>query len=206
MGQSNKNLAKTMIHVGLTVVLGFFLFGMVSCSSDDLEDLVADVVNVDVEAQAEFELDPVTVQKSSTLSVISAVQECGEPTTLQTLINEAQADIEDQFGYSLDNVDITDITVDYVDAAYTAVWTPSSITSISCTLTINDELSIDAQVSGTSSDWSALSLTQDQINTINGYLDNLSQPLTYCLSCSDDPDSYTIDYSIRIGVTIKGNI
>ncbi|PIE70722.1 MAG: hypothetical protein CSA22_06110 [Deltaproteobacteria bacterium] len=179
------------------VVMGFLT--LVGTSSDDAKDLV----DINFEKDAVFDLDPITVSsRSGAFSVMAAGDDCGS-----TSINEAldRANIED-----IDDVDIDSIKLEYLAGSYTATWKPSRISSFTCSVRVTgpagDITIAETAINGRSGDLNDI-LTDDEISAINYYLRHRDETFTYCVTCQDDDlNSYSVTYDLDLGVHIKGEI
>jgi len=193
---------KTLRFFGVlcAIVMGFMT--LVGTSEDDAKDLV----DIDFNANAEFELEPVTVEKVGGASIQATGDDCDTLT-----INEALAAVEDEID-DLDQVDIENVQLEYVEASYSdASWTPAENMSLSCSLTITgsqDPITIAETVINGASGEIDVALTTDQIEVINHYLRNRNEEFTYCVACDDTGgiDTYTVTYYIDINVSIDGTI
>lgn len=192
------------IFLGLT--LGLWL--LTACSSDSLQDLAKDVVDIDFDKDAEIKLDDLTAQKTVEVAPSAVVDGC-DSTSISSELALLEDEIED-----LELVDVTNVELRYVDASYTATWDPAEVTTLSCALSITGITTptqttvIGTTAINSSSDTISYSLTPDQIAVINFFLTNRNEQFEYCLSCenADDINSYNVTYSVEIGVTITGNI
>ena len=193
---------KTLRFLGIfcAIVMGFMT--LVGTSEDDAKD----IVDVDFDANATFELDPITVDQSvNTLSI----QAAGEANCGSLTINEALAAVEDEIE-DLDQVDIDDVELRFVEGTYTANWLPDTVASFSCSLTISGSqptITIaETAINGTEGPLNDI-LTEEQIGVINYYLSNRNEAFSYCVTCDDvELDSYSVTYNVDIEVTISGTI
>lgn len=203
---------KSILHIGLVIVLSFSLMSLIACS---VEDVVKDIVDVDFDADAELEPASLTVEKPAPAAALSraAVFTNQGSVSIQQLLDQAEA--AGQFEEDLDIVDIESITLNYVDAGYSASWTPDTVDSFICTLTIDGPLNPGGDaleiaqtiIDGSSSVLMPVTLSTEAISLINAYLANRSTVFDYIVSCPDDGlDTFSVEYSIAIGVTISGNI
>jgi hypothetical protein len=191
-----------VLAIGCAIAMGFMT--LVGTSEDDATDALG--IDDSFNETAEFELDPVTVEKPGVLpaSILAAGDECNTM-TIDAALDAVKDDIED-----LDKVDIKSVKLNNVQGSYTADWLPLTKT-FSCSLTITgsqDPITIaETVVNGLEGTIDDTTLTQAQIDVINYYLANRSEEFTYCLVCDDtDIESYTVTYNVEIGVTIKGDI
>jgi len=196
---------KTLRFLGVlcAIVMGFMT--LVGTSEDDAKDAAGDIVDIDFSEDAELELEPVTVEKLAAASIQAAGDDCDTLT-----INDALSAVEDEIE-DLDQVDIDDVELQYVEGTYVANWTPPENMSFSCSLTISGSQTpitiAETAINGASGTVDDI-LTQEQMDVINYYLSNRSEEFTYCVVCDDSGgiDTYNVTYNIEIGVSIDGNI
>lgn len=209
---NNSRRQKTLCLIGVFCLFYAGLFGIFGCSS---EDLVSDLVDVDVEAAADFELPTVTVEKEAPVAQRGALEteeNCGTAN-----IQELYASVEFE---GKDQIDIQSILLEYVWVKYIATWEPDTITSFNCTLTLKSvgegdptvvevvETVVNNSTPGGTA-WAAITPSTEATNFINTYLASPTLDFNYCVSCDDaagDVESYNVQYDVNIGVNIKGNI
>jgi hypothetical protein len=190
---------KTVRFLGVlcAIVMGFLT--LVATSEDDAKD----IIDIDFNANATFDLEPVTVDRAAVTSIQAAGDDCDTLT-----INEALAAVEDDIE-DLDEVDIDDVELQYVEGTYTATWLPEEVTSFSCSLTITGTNSTTIAQTAINGSGGSLddTLTQEQRDVINYYLTNRGEEFTYCVVCDDtEITSYSVTYNVSIGVEIEGTI
>lgn len=191
-----------IIGIFCAIVMGFVT--LVGTSESDVKDAAG--IDTSFEKDADIELEPVTVEKSTNgLSIQAAGDDC-DTMTIDDALTALENDIE-----NLDQVNIDEIELLYVHGNYTASWSPEDVTSFTCSLTIAGTQSTtiaETAINSTSANQTIDdTLTQAQIDVINFYLANTDEPFTYCVVCDDtDIDSYNVTYNVEIGVTIKGEI
>ena len=193
-----------IIGVFCALTMGFLT--LVGTSEDDATNALG--IDDSVEEDADVQLDPVTVEKTSGIESLAAGDNCN---TLS--INDALESVKDQIE-DFDNIDIDSVKLQYVQGTYTnANWTPVDITSLTCSLTISGSqptITIaETAVNKGSGDLTVEELTTEQREAINHYLANRNETFTYCVECSEGEDSfdtYSVTYNVEIGVTIKGDV
>jgi len=190
-----------IIAVLLVVALGFVT--LVGTSEDDAEDAASDLVEINFDENADLELDAVTAEKPAEASTQAVGDDCNTLT-----INQALETVEDAVD-DLDKVKIENVKLRYVEGTYTAVWTPAAVGTFTCRLRIagvQDTTIAETVINGGVGDLNNL-LTEAQIDVIEYYLANRSEPFTYCLECDDAAlDSYSVTFNAVIGVNIEGEI
>lgn len=181
-------------------VLGVFLLGLmaiVGSSSDDAKD----VVDIDFEEDATIELAPVTADKNE--QIASAVGDNCGTTSVNAEIKKLEDEIDD-----LDQIDVKSVELKNITVQYLASWFPASIKTLTCKLTISGEqdTEIAEMAINNPSGTSTLTLTEDQENVINYYLNNRGQEFTYCVECDNDEflTDYTVEYAVDLEVRIEG--
>lgn len=202
----NREKKCRVASIVFALALGLFLFS--ACSSDTVQDLVKDVVDIDFDKNADIKLDDVTARKTVEVAPSAVSDGCDS-----TSVSAGLALLEDEIE-NLDIVDIADVELRYVNASYTATWDPAEVTTLSCSLSITG-ITTPAQtalfeetVINSPSGVISYSLTPEQNDVINFFLTNRDEPFEYCLSCqnADAINSYEVTYSVEIGVTVTGNI
>ena len=187
------------------IAMGFLT--LVATSEDDVKD----AVDIDFSETADIELNDVTVERIAVASIYGAGDDCDDISVAQALI-----DLEEQIE-DLDEVDIEEIDLEYVEGTYSgATWLPAEITAITCSLTITGVTAeqsttiaetVIQRAGGASGALSTDDLTDDQRDVLNFYLENRDEEFEYCVECSDtDLDSYSVTYSVNIGIEISGEI
>jgi len=181
-------------------VLGVFLLGLmaiVGSSSDDAKD----VVDIDFEEDATIELAPVTADKNE--QIASAVGDNCGTTSVNAEIKKLEDEIDD-----LDQIDVKSVELKYITVEYLASWFPASIKTLTCKLTISgdQDTEIAEMAINNPSGTSTLTLSDEQKNVINYYLNNRAKEFTYCVECDNDDliTDYTVTYNVDLGVRIKG--
>jgi microcystin-dependent protein len=188
-----------ILGIFCAIAMGFVT--LVGTSEDDATNAVG--VDDSVEANADLTLDPVTVEKVGTTSIMAAGDDCNT-ISINSALEAVKDDIE-----NYDNLDINSVELRYVSGSYTASWLPAEVTSFSCSLTITGEQSttIAATAINNASGNLDSTLSQAQIDVINHYLNNRSEEFTYCVVCDDvELDSYSVTYEVEIGVKVKGDV
>ena len=61
-------------------------------------------------------------------------------------------------------------------------------------------------VNGETLEWTELSLSDDAREAIVYFLVHRDETFSYCVTCSDEPDSAHIEYMVRFGVEVKGEV
>jgi hypothetical protein len=188
------------LGVFCAIVMGFVT--LVGTSGDDVKD----ALDIDIDENTTIELDPVTVHENINSLVEAAV---GDSNCDVTSIDQA-LDSVDLDGVDIDDVDIDSIQLNGISGTYTATWTPGTVTSFTCSLTITgsqDTITIaETAINGASGNLNGL-LTAGQIDVINYYLSNTSETFTYCVTCDDSAlSTFSVEYDIELDVNISGSI
>jgi hypothetical protein len=107
-------------------------------------------------------------------------------------------------------VEIDSIELNGISGTYTATWTPGTVSTFTCSLTITGSqptITIaETAINGATGDLSGL-LTQEEIDVINYYLSNTSETFTYCVTCDDtELTTFSVSYDIELDVNISGSI
>ena len=183
------------------IAMGFLT--LVGTSEDDATDALG--IDDSVEADADLTLNPVTVEKQAGPAPLAEGDNC-DTTSINAALDAVKDDIEDY-----DNLDINSVALRYVRGSYTAAWEPLEAMSLTCSLTITGTQSTtiaETAINGTSGSIDE-TLTQEQIDVINYYLNNRNEEFTYCVECDEGVDainSYSVTYEVEIGVTVKGDV
>jgi hypothetical protein len=173
------------------------LFLVLGCEA--IKDAVEDEADTDFEKETEFELAPIAYEDNGgDLSL--AGEPCGE-TSIAAEIAKNEIDLSD--------VEVSDVSLDFLETRYkNATWTPPSITEVACQLTVNDVLIADQTVTGSSTDWTAVELSEAAKAQVAHFLNpsNWNETFSYCASCAQDPDTFSAQFMINIGATLTGKI
>ena len=194
---SKNNVARGLRKLGLLCVILIGFMAIVGSDSDDAKDLV----DIDFDEDTEISLESVTVTKDQFAA--SALGDNCATTSVKAELKKIEDDIED-----LDKIDVESVILNYITVEYLAQWSPVSVDSLTCRLTISGEenTSIAEMAINNPSGSQTLNLTPEQIEVINYYLKNRAKEFTYCVECDNDAliDEYTVTYTAELGVTIKG--
>jgi hypothetical protein len=181
--------------------IGMGFMTLVGTSEDDATDAAG--IDDSFNETATFEMEPVTVEKVGATSIMAAGDDC-DTLSINDALDEVKDDIKD-----FDKLDISSVKLEYVSGDYEASWTPGTVTSFSCSLTINGNESTTIAETAINGSTGTIddTLTQEQIDVINYYLANRDELFEYCVVCDDvELDSYSVTYNVEIGVRIKGDI
>lgn len=182
------------------IVMGFMT--LVGTSSDDVKD----ALNIDVDEDTTMELDSVTVNENVNTLVETAIGDSNcDTTSIDQALNSVDIDPID-----INDVDIDSIELNGISGTYTATWTPGTVSTFTCSLTVTGSQTTitiaETAINGTSGDLSGL-LTQEEIDVINYYLANTNETFTYCVTCDDTAlTTFSITYDIELDVNISGSI
>jgi hypothetical protein len=192
---------KMLRILGIFCALGMGFMTLVGTSEDDATKAAG--IDDSVETDADLTLDPVTVDKVGSTSIMAAGDDCNT-LSINSALEAVKDDIE-----NYDKLDISSVKLNYVSGVYTANWLPADVLSFTCSLTITGTQSTtiaETAINGTSGTIDD-TLTQAQIDVINYYLANRGETFTYCVVCDDvELDSYSVTYEVEIGVTVKGDV
>jgi hypothetical protein len=184
-------------------VLCAIVFGFMTLVGTSGED-AADALNIDFDEDASMSLNSVTVNESINTLVDTAI---GDSNCSTTSIDDA-LDSVDIDGIDIGNAEIDSIELNGISGTYTATWTPGSVASFTCSLTITGSqpaITIaETAINGATGDLSDL-LTPNQRDVINFYLSNTGEEFTYCVTCTDtELDTFSVTYDIELDVSISG--
>jgi len=196
---SKDSVVKGLRKMGLLCVILIGLMAIVGSDSDDAKDLV----DIDFDEDTEITLESVTVTKDQ--FVASALGDNCATTSVKAELKKLEDDIED-----LDQINVKSVVLNYISVNYRANWSPVSVDSLTCRLTISGEENTSiAEMAINNNNKPGIQTfdpTPEQIEVINYYLKNRAKEFTYCVECDNAAliDDYTVTYEADLGVTIKG--
>jgi hypothetical protein len=92
-----------------------------------------------------------------------------------------------------------------------ATWTPADITSLSCQVTFGGAATgmvtvAETAVNGAAMDWTEISIADNVKDVITYYLNHRAEVFDYCASCSDEPESWYVEFLLKLGFRVQGEV
>jgi hypothetical protein len=190
--------------VALALLLAAVLLASLGC--DAIEDKAKEEATKDVDKsfddQQSLELAPIEITESSN-DVMPQAQSC--------VTTSVQAEL-DKTGADLSQVDLDSVTLLSAEVRYrNASWTPEDIPQLSCTATCGGPDAgvatvTETAVIGSSGDWTQIVVSEEASMLIDFYLNHRDAQFTCCASCVDEPETFYVEYDIKLNVRLQGEI
>jgi len=193
---------------------------MIGCSDDDIQELVADVVDIDFNETATLQLDALSVSQTEQQGQVVAMALAADcpVTSINTEISNLDfGDVD----VNINNLTINSITLNSLSATYVADWDTEVASSLNCELTVTrvtdvasetlDETykaTVDVVINTTSSGPDTVNVDTDDLAVINYFFTNRGEYFKYCMECdaSEGAPAFSVDYTLVASVTVDGEI
>lgn len=203
---------KYLRYLGIFCALTMGFVSIVATSEED----AADALGVDTDFDQDFDLavNEITVEKTAEPGPAAAYSNCEENLSIQQGIDALE-------NSDIDDVDLDSVTLNYLEVRYKdATWQTLAADSLTCSVSLTEvdpPATRDAynttfpsiQIIQNSSDWTSLTLSDDNKTVINHYLNNRTEEFHICVECDDNAGEITefsVTVEANLDIKIKGSL